>query len=750
MDNHSLELLLHDAAEALEQQHLQRALDLLSAILHQVGNARMLYTLQDISNDYQLMLRYMTEGADDPQRPDIHLRLTQRTYKLLCGAARMHRIAEKDDIYTRALNPALCTNPELPTQLMGRALALCNQLSAGNTQAGSQPSPTTEEQAAGASTASPQDRTALAEELGTAMEQCFNFLFAEAPLTHSQQQELAQWLPELPSYYRAFLTAALQLSCMEYLDPCRLHLILQLCSDSHLRVQARAITALVLVYMRHHRQLQYFPTLLKGIRLMIEEHCQEVERLQERLLVSAHTGEAQRKLKEEILPGIIHNYDYQRGKLGMLLNDLQSSDATADADHRKAREQAEHHLQEIVHMEQEGIDVNLATFSNLKHFSFFKHTANWLLPFSYRQKEVAAMFAPDNQGQLMARLLVEQGNMCDSDRYSLCLMMQRLSPTMRQEMTQQIAGQLPEGLADLPTRASRAPQDLRRHYAHYLQDLYRLHKLHPQHATLFDPFSLSPVLTDYPLLAQCLSAQEYKERMAPRLVAYRYYAAAIGYYESLMRDKPANASLLRQMAYCHYCTGNTSRALYCYQQADVLEPDHSDTIRKMMQCHAALEHHSEALACLERLLVQTPDDLKLVSECGLCLMHMGEYAKAAQRFHEMEYKGGPSLKAWRAIAWCDFKMKRYEQAERYYRKITDSGKARWEDYLNLGHVLWCAGHTHEAVTSYGEYRTRYSQAVKCEGEKALEPFDNDRDELLAQGIAALDIALMRDIIGSTA
>ena len=114
-----------------------------------------------------------------------------------------------------------------------------------------------------------------------------------------------------------------------------------------------------------------------------------------------------------------------------------------------------------------------------------------------------------------------------------------------------------------------------------------------------------------------------------------------------------------------------------------------------------------------------PGDTRLISEIGLCLMQLGRYEEAAQRFYELEYNGERVVPSWRAIAWCNFKMGRLEQADGTTGKYCNEDKVTWEDYLNAGHTAWCLKQTTEAITQYQNYlrlyrskgRIRHSPAI---------------------------------------
>ncbi len=92
-------------------------------------------------------------------------------------------------------------------------------------------------------------------------------------------------------------------------------------------------------------------------------------------------------------------------------------------------------------------------------------------------------------------------------------------------------------------------------------------------------------------------------------------------------------------------------------------------------------------------------------------------------------------------------MKDLETAKRHYERIFSEFReqARWEDYLNKGHVCWCMGNIQEAIGLYHEYAERYvSDSPKVTD--ALAPFNSDARVLMKNGKSASDIALMHDLI----
>ena len=103
MDKNSFELLYKDAGKALGQNHLTDALTCIRGLLFNADSMELKNELESIRQDYGMMLAFMRQGGDDPQRDLIHRSLLNRASVLLDKSARNFRISTAHDIYTEAL-----------------------------------------------------------------------------------------------------------------------------------------------------------------------------------------------------------------------------------------------------------------------------------------------------------------------------------------------------------------------------------------------------------------------------------------------------------------------------------------------------------------------------------------------------------------------------------------------------------------------------------------------------------------------
>ena len=181
------------------------------------------------------------------------------------------------------------------------------------------------------------------------------------------------------------------------------------------------------------------------------------------------------------------------------------------------------------------------------------------------------------------------------------------------------------------------------------------------------------------------------------------------------------------------------------QQAHLLVPEQKQITLNLQHCYARLGRYEEQLECLQELEEKYPDDVHIQTETGLCLIQLERWEEAQKRFYRLEYRGHRVLPSQRAVAWCALRMGDFVVAKRYYERLLTNPQAKWEDYLNMGHVHWLSGETAQALPLYHEYVRRYATSNPKSTDLMI-PFDQDFEVLRQLGKSATDIAIMRDLI----
>lgn len=734
MDLKSFELLYQDAEDALVQRRLQDALTCIQGLLFNCDSPELSSELASVRQDYGMMLTFMKQGGTDPQRALVHHALTSRAFSVLDKAARLFLVRNTKGLYPLTFNRYFANDAVSVKRLYDTANLLREKLA--------------ESRGAHAPFAMDETEEKL---LYATYDQLFEYLWT-APLFHpSDAEELKSFIEQQETEEQGLLVSAVMLNVQRFFDPQKFRVLLHFCRSGEAEVRARAITAVVWAYMKYENRFGNYPDLAEGLSQLAQDERlrEELILLQRQLLISLETAKVEKKLQNEIFPDLLKNRNYQRNRMGLeqMEEDLSKAlrgEPNAEWEQTKENRQLADNMKQIIAMGKEGVDINISTFSSLKSFSFFQTLAHWFVPFRLRYpdvKDVLPTDAPHNP----IRILMEAGNFCDSDKYSLCLMLKQLPSAQREMMLTQIGAQI-SGSEEHLREAAKENADRASVYRNYLQNLYRFFKLHPHRTQFDDPFKRDALFSRYKLLGEMLKTPDYLREMASFLIRREYYQDAIDYIEELLKEETADAEMLQKIAFCHQQLGQPSQAIYYYQQADLLNPDNEWILKQMYVCYSALGRYEQELECLNKMERINPGDARLISETGLCLMQLQRYEEAARRFYELEYKGERVLSSWRAIAWCNFKLKKLEQADKYYKKILQQEKATWEDSLNAGHTAWCQGKTSEAIAHYQDYIQKYRAQKKEAGDLPLRPFDDDREELVAQGIDPLDISLMRDIL----
>ena len=283
------------------------------------------------------------------------------------------------------------------------------------------------------------------------------------------------------------------------------------------------MTAAVWTYMQYEKRFVYYPDLSDGLSLLAQDERLKGELilLQQQFLLSLKTAKAERKLQNEIFPDLLRSRNYQRNKMGFeqMEEDLAKAlrgEPNAEWEKMRGNKQLADNMKEIIAMGKEGIDINLGTFSALKGFSFFQSVAHWFTPFNRRRPEVKSIFPPGIRHNPI-QMLMEAGNFCESDKYSLCMMLNQIALRQRDMMISQIGSQIEgneEGLRDV----AKESMNIGSVYRSYLQDLYRFFKLHPRKTQFDDPFKRDQLFTRYTVLESMLKTPAYLREMASFLM----------------------------------------------------------------------------------------------------------------------------------------------------------------------------------------------------------------------------------------
>ncbi|MBR1789702.1 MAG: tetratricopeptide repeat protein [Bacteroidaceae bacterium] len=694
LDKDTFRQLADSVESELIGGHLHGALTLLVNLLTTYPVPGLKREVNTIQTDYEQLLHYMTQGFDDPSRESQHTRFIQKAYRALQNLRHTYLTDNEHDVYS--------TTARLLKNIWKEQFDTSMTLPNG--------APTFDEQ-----------------------DQLFDLIWVSAQLNSNEERQLRLYLVGVDANVRCYMLSALSLSLLHYFDAAKMRLLMEYATAEEERECARAVVGICIASQFHSAALTLYPKIHETLQQMTQskDFIGQLTHIQHHFCLYRESERLQKKMEHEILPALI-KASQERAKLGfeeeteVNLSDPESGLNLSKDTRKKINESAK----EMFQMFQEGVDLNLPTFTALKMFPFFRRVCHWLAPFDGSRPEAAT--TP------MLRKI--QPNLCDSDRYSLSLLTTKMPQAQRSAMD----NMLKEHTEDIEentkeTQPMNACQNV-------LQCLYRLLRRSPWQTLWPDVFAQGMLFVNHPVFGATLrKSPEFLHTTGITLLRHDRYEEAELHLKLFSEAAGANSELLGQIAYCQGRQGQFSKAINTLRQALILDSDNPQLLFQLQFCYARTGRYEQQLECLLQLEKSHPDEPKVLTETGLCLMQLQRWEEAQKRFYKMEFKGQRVIPSVRAIAWCALRMGEYDVAERNYDRLLVDPAVKWEDFLNAAHIKWLQGQVKLALPLYHEYARRYATA-NPDAKDILTPFLSDVPVLREQGKSASDIHIMYDLI----
>lgn len=726
MENINIEQRYKEVKNLLKNNRLREAL----FELKNMAATRALTNLYDeisrLEDSYKLMLQYAIEGVDDPNRDKLYSEFVLSADLFLDRIIRQYRVAESSKWYYNTLRNEAIYKADTLDKLMGQYEGLCNNSSLYNLIT--------------------SEKNDLLE--GNSLQKenlekrIFNRLWVKFPLTVEDCVliENAILSPQLPDYFKQLLVSALFLGLLESFDERRLDLLFTIYErgDEISSIKSLCSALIVLCVKRDYslsaKTLNHIAS-IKETTLWNED----IKMIFLQLIKTRDTERINRKMQDELIPQMLK----LRPDITRKLNDQTSIiDVTSMEENPEWQEMLDksgitEKMRELTELQEEGGDVFMSTFAQLKTFPFFSDVVNWFIPFHL---EHSAVVDAVGQDAVIGDILLSSPFLCNSDKYSLALSMKSIPESQRSLMMSQFNAQN-INLAELRNSELLLPSKKRENIANkYVQDLYRFFKLFRRKSDFIDPFGQSLNLATVSVFADEFNNTETLSLIGEFYFKRKYYEDAYDIFKTLMSMLPPSAQLFQKLGYCCQQNGDIKNALKYYEQSELLNSDNIWTLRRIASCYKLLNNTRKALEYYQRLDFIKSDDLSVTFNMGHCLMELERFDEALKCYYKVEFLGENSIKAWRAIAWCAFLSGDYEQSEKYYTKIMNDEFID-DDYLNFGHLYLVKGDFRQAI----EYYKKYSAKVG-ETDKLIDSINKDRVYLEKAGVDFKLLPLVIDAV----
>jgi tetratricopeptide (TPR) repeat protein len=634
------------------------------AMLWEIGDS-----VGRIEQNYAYMLRYLTDGAADPERDKMYADIVNETYRWLDVLTRRLRQPEQPTLYFNTLRVISMRNQPLEQRILQFKQLL--------------------------------DTNGDKRTIESLEHDIFNYIWVTFPFAAADSDAIFTAINDetLPLHLKYNMSAALMLGLMEYFDPRRLEMLMQIYDndDNDQSLRSVALVALLLGLFKYSdREL---PASTANQLAAVKDRPDWKSDLKIAFLELIRTRETERikrTMEEDIIPGMIKLRPGIIDKLRDKDVDPESIEANPEWADMLEESGIAPRLRELSELQMEGADVFMSTFAKLKSFGFFNEISHWFLPYSAERTEVESTGAPANFAQIVEKLPF----LCDSDKYSVILSMSSIPEAQRQMIFSQFEAQTEAQIESMLSAEQSLPQNVRRATVNmFLQNTYRFYNLFRRKGEFFNPFEKGVNLLKVEALANDFDDPEILRVVAEFFFKLGFYDDALDAFIRLDKISEPEAVIFQKIGYCYHKLGNLDKAIEYYHQAELFQPDSAWLIGRIAAAYRAKEDFSEAANYYRKLAEIEPSDIDTALLLGYVLTQNRKYAEAVQQFYKVEFLDEKGTRALRPLAWTLFVNGDYEASQRYYAKVMQHEPTAG-DLLNMGHVALAQSKYNEAISFY--------------------------------------------------
>ncbi|GBU07035.1 hypothetical protein AwDysgo_03660 [Bacteroidales bacterium] len=717
----------------IKQGSLKPAFELIHTWNMEINDWKLKEQLEEVENTYKLMLSYILDAIEDPQRATIYQSILCKTYQIADNILMQIRIKDSFGFLGKQVKINLVHQNLQEKQKAIFALEEISEKIALNALLQDKDY-------------SKQNTLELHREYETIRNNLFETIWLSSTWNEDEfavfKKLFDQTLLSIPSH--ALLISAITLACYTCFDTKKIILLLEKAEHKDEEIRLRAITGLLLCLRKYDQRIYLFPEIQDRLQHLCENRAfvSAVQNICLQFILSKDTEKITKKITEEIIPEMmkVNPVLNQKIKLEDLTNETGIEDKNPDWKNIIEDSGLSEKLQEFSELQLQGADVMHSSFSQLKTHHFFNNISHWFLPFDIKNSYLSGLFGEKDKQSVLVKLL-ESNMLCNSDKYSFCFSLMQVPESYREMMTGQFGGET-EGLLEMQSSELPNPHQKAINISkQYIQDLYRFYKLHPEKINFNDPFNEKKDFVQVDSIANIIANEESLEIIAESYFAKNYFYEATEVFSKLIEINKDKAILYQKRGFCLQMNKKTAAALEDYLKADLLEIGNSWVYKKIAYCYRLLKNPKDALHFYNKADLMSPNNSAVQMNIGHCQLELKNYPEALKSYFKVEYLDTNGSRSWRPIAWCSFLVGKQEQAQTYFEKVIDLNP-EFTDFLNYGHSLLACKKNREALEAYKKSIKLADQSM----EKFMLAFNSDIPELIKAGICQKDIPFILDAL----
>ncbi len=654
------------------------------ARLRRYGEKKLLWALTDelkqLEQSYLCMIKYALSGTPDPQRGEIKRDIVTRLAHIYEAMRRSADSAKSNDVYfatekslqNRSLHAIVTEYREQLHRSGDFITAIDNSVKDG------------------------------AKPLIEGLERdIFNKIWTLYPISSEDKEIINSLLTDstIPQRLRYLIAGALSLGNIRYFDDRRFTILANIyTSDSSDKVALNALIGLLLSIFCNRRR----PFSRKVINRL--EALRELKNWNNDL--NAVTLEFVRTHDTKRISDTMT--DYFSSISSKLNNEVKQSmaDLSKIEDISELEENPEwmemlektglaDKMKELTEIQEEGGDVFLQPFKQLKSDPFFYEVSNWFLPFDSSHSAVERV---DTTG-IVSEMIASSTFLCDNDKYSFMLSLGRIPEQQRRLMISNLESSN-MGMAQQAASSLNLGSDARRNIINKgVQSLYRFFSLYRRREEFGNPFDGEINLISVDALNVDLSDSQTLNLVAEFYFRHNYHREALPVLLRLEKTDIPSAQLFQKIGYCYQRTGNLDEALKYYEQSELLNAQSTWTLRRIAQCLSLTGRFNEAESYYDRLNTLLPDNLKITVSTARNLIARQRYKQALPYLFKANYMSPDSVDILALLAWVNLAAGDREKASRYFAEIDPLTTSR-TNRLRHGHLALIEGDADRALALY--------------------------------------------------
>lgn len=684
--------------------------------------------LENIENDYRLMLDYMERGFNDPQRGEIYTNLIAKLYRFVSDTRisyRTQHVSFFADTARKASNKQF-TNDIIKAELENFVTDVA-MLSLD-----------TEPEKSGKSKNIYRRHNEFMQSLF-----CYIVISRQWNETDSIFFQDLLLSPLIDNNDAQLIVSALTLATMNNMDARKFETLVNVyinAKDEKLR--QKALVGWVFSLPSSTKTLPQIKAITENV-LKDKSVAIELADLQKQMVFCLNAEQDTDKIKRDIMPDIIKNNNLNITRFGITEKE---EDPMADifdpGASDRAMEKMEESFQKMMNMQKAGSDIYFGGFSQMKRFPFFYNVANWFYPFYLEHPDISTTVENLKGTPLLVNIL-NDGPFCDSDKYSFTLAISSVIQHLPDNMKELFNSQ--EAQIQVVSEEERKSQTYIRRMI--LQDMYRFFKLFQQNSQLVNPFENKHFTFAANALLKNTALKEYAAELCFFMIKHNNKNALEKLLETY-GDIEDTKILLAYGIYELNFTKHPEKAIEYLERLTSIDSDNKRALSLLARAYFENGNYGRSAICYERLYKQAPGNAAMTLNYCIAISKAGDYEKAINLLYRLDIEHPDHTPIIRVLAWALMGLGKYEQAEKAYNRVLESNDAETGDSLNAGYCQWFIGNTAKAINLFKKFlATKKSDHRNYGISKEL---TDDHDFLLSHGISETDIRLMTDIVSERA